>query len=227
MAARAQRPGCAARPEEPPMYVPEAFDLRRLEHRHEVIRTHDFATLVCPLDGTLVASHLPFELDEQAGPLGTLRAHVARTNTHWRAFDGETEALVVFAGPHAYVSPAWYPPGAHVPTWNYVTVHAYGRPVVIDDDDDVRVHLEWLVDRHEGEDGWSLHSQSASFLEGLQRGIVAFEIEIERMEAKAKLGQNHPAAKRRGAMQGLERAGGDANVDVAGWMRRELEGELD
>jgi len=208
------------------MYIPEHFALRRLEQQHEVIRTHDFATLVCELDGSLAASHVPFELDEEDGPLGTLRAHVARANPHWRAFDGRTQALVVFAGPHAYVSPAWYPPGANVPTWNYVTVHAYGRPVVIDDEDEVRAHLEWLVERHEGEDGWPLTSQSPTFLEGLQRGIVAFEIEIERIEAKAKLGQNHPEAKRRSAMEGLERAGGDANVDVAGWMRRELEGEL-
>lgn len=209
------------------MYIPDAFVLDRLAHQHEVIRTHDFATLVCPLEGSLVASHLPVELDEEAGPLGTLRAHVARANPHWQAFDGQTEALMTFAGPHAYVSPSWYPPGANLPTWNYVAVHVYGRPLVIEDDDEVRAHLEWLVARHEGDDGWSLATQDASFLAGMRRGVVAFELEIERIEAKAKLGQNHPEAKRRGAMTGLERAGGDANVDVAGWMARELEGDLD
>lgn len=208
------------------MYIPEAFALERLEHQHEVIRTHDFATVICPFDGSLMVSHLPVELDEEAGPLGTLRAHVARANTHWHAFDGQTEVLAIFAGPHAYVSPSWYPPGANVPTWNYVTVHAYGRPLVIDDDDEVRAHVERLVDRHEGEDGWSLQTQDASYLAGMRRGVVAFELEIERIEAKAKLGQNHPEPKRRGAMTGLEQAGGDANVDVAGWMARELEGEL-
>lgn len=91
----------------------------------------------------------------------------------------------------------------------------------------MRAHLERLVEHHEGEDGWSLHDQDPQMLAGLRRGIVAFEMVIDRIEAKAKLGQNHPEAKRRGAMQGLERSGGDLNVDVAGWMTRELEGELD
>ena len=208
------------------MYVPAPFALEALNEQHALIRAHDFGLLVSGGEGAPFASHLPFELDAEAGPRGTLRAHVARSNPHWHAFDGSREALAVFSGPHAYVSPNWYPQGPNVPTWNYLVVHVHGKPRILQDDQEVRDHLQRLVERHEGADGWSLESQSHEFLEAMRRGIVAFEITIDRIEAKAKLGQNHPKPKRRGAMQGLLAAGGGNNESVAGWMARELAGEL-
>ena len=209
------------------MYVPEHFALGALHEQHAVIAAHDFGLLVSPVEGEPFASHLPFELDPSGGPQGTLRAHVSRSNPHWRGFDGERDALAIFSGPHAYVSPRWYPEGPNLPTWNYVAVHVYGRPKIVEDEQVVRAHLEQLVSSNEGTDGWSLGSQKAKFLEGMRQGIVVFEIAIDRIEAKAKLGQNHSEAKRRGSMEGLVAERGDDREAVAGWMTRQIAGELD
>src|SRR5918912_1382727 len=108
------------------MYVPPAFRETRLEVLHAHIRDHSFGTLVSQLNGELCATHLPFLLDETSGPNGTLRGHMARANPHWRAFQPGVESLVIFPGPHAYISPGWYASEQSVPTWNYTTVHAYG-----------------------------------------------------------------------------------------------------
>jgi len=209
------------------MYVPEHFAFGPLERQHDLIRAHGFGLLVSHAGAAPFASHLPFELDADAGPLGTLRGHVARKNPHWETFDAEAAALAVFSGPHAYVSPDWYPAGQRLPTWNYVTVHATGAPRVIDDTEAVRALLGRMVLQVEGEDGWSQDEQTPAYLEGMQRGVVAFELPITRIEGKAKLGQNHSPAHRRGAMEGLRGVGGDDAKAVAEWMQRQLDGELD
>lgn len=209
------------------MYVPEHFEFGPLERQHDLIRAHSFGLLVSHAGTAPFASHLPFELDADAGALGTLRGHVARKNSHWQAFDGEVEALAVFSGPHAYVSPNWYPAGQRLPTWNYVTVHVTGAPRVITDANAVRALLGRMVLQVEGEGGWSPAEQTPEYLEGMQRGVVAFEIPIAGIEGKAKLGQNHSAAHRRGAVEGLRGVGGDDAHAVADWMQRQLDGELD
>jgi len=170
------------------------------------------------------ASHLPFLLDPDRGAQGTLLAHMARANPQWRQFRRLTEqggeALVVFQGPHAYVSPSWYGPGESVPTWNYVAVHAYGQPRVIDDPRAVRRLLEDLV-RHEEsafESPWSLDLAEEAYLTRMMRGIVAFQIPLTRLEAKAKLGQNRTAEQRRGAASALARGSGVFDRQVAALM---------
>ena len=106
------------------MYIPESFRESHLATLHAFIRQNSFGTLVSEQDGELVASHLPFLLDPERGPYGTLVAHMARANPHWQAFDGDAEALAIFQGPHAYISPSWYATEQSVPTWNYTAVHA-------------------------------------------------------------------------------------------------------
>ena len=121
---------------------------------------------------------------------------MARANPQWQDFaklaDGGGEALVIFQGPHAYVSPNWYGPGAAVPTWNYVAVHAYGPPQIMDDPARVRALLDRLVRVQEtdSQTPWSMASQEDEYIERMMRGIVAFEIPVTRLEAKAKLSQN-------------------------------------
>src|SRR5437764_62337 len=114
------------------MYIPAAFRETRLEVLHALMREHSFATLISQLEGQLFATHLPILLDANRQPYGTLIGHMAKANPHWLAFNPEAaESLVIFQGPHAYISPGWYVAEQAVPTWNYEIVHAYGRPRVL------------------------------------------------------------------------------------------------
>src|SRR5438093_1563819 len=175
------------------MYVPEAFDASDRAWCHALIRAESFATLVTVDEvGAPFATHLPFLLDARRGPLGTLLGHVARANPHWRhlaaAHASGRPVLVVVQGPHAYVSPAWYHVHPSVPTWNYVAVHAYGLPALIEDPARVKALLTTLVQTHEAgrPAPWTFESLPEAYVDGMIRGIVAFEIPIDRLEGKAK-----------------------------------------
>ena len=166
---------------------------------HNVIRQNSFAMLVTNGPGGLEATHLPVVLKTDGTSLGTLQAHVARANRQWEQFDGRGEALFVFAGQHGYISPSWYEAGPAVPTWDYVAVHAYGRPKVIEDETTVLAMLGALVAQYEDgmERPWQLETQDREWVRKLMAGVVAFETEITRIDAKAKLGQNRPSDQKR------------------------------
>ena len=195
------------------MYVPEVFAMAHEAYAHEVIDGYGFALLVTAADGAPQASHLPFLLEPEHGPKGTLIAHMARANPQWRDLErlsaGGGEALVIFQGPHAYVSPNWYVGEQAVPTWNYLAVHAYGVPRLIKDSVRVRAVIECLLDRHEGGHAapWRIDSQKGSYVAAMLRGIVAFEVPIARLEAKAKLSQNKGPQDRAGVVPGLRETG--------------------
>ena len=175
------------------MYVPKHFEIADPAWCHALMRAQSFAVMITADDaGTPFATHLPILVDESRGRLGTLRGHVARANPHWRYLAAGRPTLVVFSGAHAYVSPAWYASHPSVPTWNYVAVHATGTAVLVEDPTPVRGLLVDLVAVYEGARPapWSFASLPADYVEGMQRGIVAFEIAIERLEGKAKLSQN-------------------------------------
>lgn len=176
------------------MYIPDAFAETDLDRLHGLIEAYDFAMLITNGSPAPLVSHLPFLLDRENGPNGTLQAHMARSNPHWKSFAGE--ALVVFHGPHAYVSPTWYEPDAPaVPTWDYAVVHAYGTPRIVDDPQAVRAHQERLVAIHEAgrSPAWNMAGQPPGYIEGMLKGIVGFEIPIARLEGKFKLSQNRSA----------------------------------
>jgi transcriptional regulator len=147
---------------------------------------------------------------------------MARANPQWREFRGLAErgdqALVAFQGPHAYISPTWYGPGEAVPTWNYVAVHAYGTPQVIDDPSEVRALLERLVHQQEAgfQTPWSLEQAEDSYITRMLRGI--------RLEAKAKLNQNRTPDQRRGAVAALEDGTGVFDRQLAALMRKPAPG---
>jgi transcriptional regulator len=179
------------------MYVPKHFEAVDVAWCHALIRREPFAILVGVDEaGAPFATHLPVLLDEAPTPRGTLLGHVARPNPQWRLFAPDRPVLVVFPGAHAYVSPSWYGQHPAVPTWNYVAVHAYGVPRVMDDPGWVREFLGRLVRTFE--DGrpapWRLDGLPDAYVETMMRGIVAFEIPIDRLEGKAKLSQNRPIA---------------------------------
>lgn len=189
------------------MYIPKDFTLDDPAQIAAVLARHAFAILVTAAnDAAPTATHVPFLYDPRPGPHGRLRGHMARANPQWRDFAaGGGEALVIFHGPHAYISPRWYRPGAAVPTWNYVAVHAYGTPAIMDDDAAVDALLHDLVSEYEtgAERPWSLDGQDEGYLKRMRRAIVAFEIPIARLEAKAKLSQNKMPEDRRGVIDGL------------------------
>ncbi|HUT49525.1 MAG TPA: FMN-binding negative transcriptional regulator [Alphaproteobacteria bacterium] len=194
------------------MYIPKPFAETDRARLFELIEAHAFGLLMSVEDGLPVGSHIPFVLDRASGENGTLQGHLARANPQWHGFDGRTEVLCVFQGPHAYVSPGWYDPAnPAVPTWNYAAIHAYGVPRIIDDPAHLRAQQEALVARFEAgrADPWSLASQREDYIEGMLKGIVAFEIPLARLEGKFKLSQNQPEANRRGAIRGLRKEAGD------------------
>jgi transcriptional regulator len=176
------------------MYTPKHFAIEDIEAIREAMRQNSFAMLVTAGERGIEATHLPTVLAVEGERVGTIRAHVARANRQWEALDGAREAMLVFAGQHGYISPAWYGPGPAVPTWDYIAVHAYGRPRVVEEPERVMAMLRELVAQYESRSAepWGLESQDAEWLSRLAKGIVAFEMPIERVEAKAKLGQNHP-----------------------------------
>lgn len=197
------------------MYVPTAFAETRPEVLQDFVRRHSFGLLVSADDaGGFEATHLPLLFDPTRGPAGVLRGHFARANPHWRSLRPDRPVLVVFQGPHAYVSPRWYRPGIPaVPTWNYAVVHVHGRPQLLDDDAALRRLLADMVRAYEspagGEPGWSMDGQSEDFLAKMAAQVVGFEVAVERIEGKFKLNQNRPEADRQGVIAGLG-AGDDA-----------------
>jgi transcriptional regulator len=181
------------------MYVPEHFREDRPEVLQGAMRQIGFATLVTQ---GLDANHLPMLVGD-----GVLRGHVARANPVWKA--GEGEALAIFLGPHAYVSPSFYPSkavaGKAVPTWNYITVHARGGIRWIQDGDWLRAHVGALSAAHEAgrENPWTIGDAPAGYVDGLLRAIVGFELTVASLEGKWKLSQNRDAADRTGVRDGL------------------------
>ena len=178
------------------MYIPRQFEVTDTGWCHALMRAQSFATMITADDaGAPFATHLPMLVDAGRGSLGTLRGHVARANPHWRYLAAGRPTLVVFSGAHAYVSPSWYASHPSVPTWNYVAVHATGTGTLVEDPARVKTLLADLVRVYEGSRpaAWSFASLSADYVDGMQRGIVAFEIPIGRLEGKAKLSQNRSA----------------------------------
>ena len=211
------------------MYVPEVFAVPDPAEARRIMREHCFALLVTAAEGAPVATHLPFLFDPERGPNGTLLCHMARANPQWKDFaklEAEgSEALVIFQDPHGYISPNWYGPGPAVPTWNYLAVHAYGSPRIIDDAAKIKPHQERLVAAHEAGFAapWSMAGQDDAYIGRMLRGIVAFEMPITRLEAKAKISQNRNEADRQGVIAGLEAGGRPADLELAAAMRRAAE----
>jgi len=200
------------------MYVPAHFAMRDSEVR-ELLTHHGAADLVTATTSGLTATLLPFLYDPTVGEQGALLGHLARNNDQWRQ-QVIGEALVIVRGPDAYVSPSWYASKAEhgrvVPTWNYVTAHVYGRLVVHDDPDWVDALVRRLTDRHEAGKPrpWSVDDAPTSFVAGQLRAIVGVELVISRVDAKAKLSQNRPAADIDGVITGLGGRGDTTTADA-------------
>lgn len=205
------------------MYIPAAFKESAPEVLNELLRTHSFATLVTVDQGAPFATHLPVLLDADRGPHGTLRAHVAKANPQWQHFKDDAEVLMIFQGPHAYISPSWYQPGVSVPTWNYEAVHAYGRAKIMKDERELLGLLRDLVGVYESgfAKPWVFPEDDPRH-RAMLANIVGFTIEITRLEGKRKLNQNRPAADREGVIAALHTAGDETSRAVAEAMAKDL-----
>ena len=203
------------------MYLPRHFTEERVPVLHDAIRQARLGTLVTLGEAGLEASHVPMLIDPEPAPYGTLRGHVSRANPQWRRPAAGVQALAMFLGPDAYISPAWYATkrqtGKVVPTWNYLTVHAYGPLRSFEDPERLTAHVERLTATHDSE--WRLSDAPADYVEGMVKGIVGLELPITRLEGKWKMSQNRPEADQLGAIAGLEAAGGAAEQAVAQVMR--------
>ena len=209
------------------MYLPGHFKEDRIEVLRAFVAEQPLATLVSLGADGLVASHLPMLWDPEPAPLGTLRGHLARPNPQGHPSDAaeSPDALAIFVGPAAYVSPSWYPSkrehGKVVPTWNYIAVHAYGPLAIVDDADWLRAFVTRLTDVHEGFSAvpWKVTDAPASFLDAMLKGIVGVEIPLRRVEGKWKLSQNRPATDRAGTVAGLDARADAGSSAVAAAMR--------
>lgn len=207
------------------MYIPKPFALPvdQPATAHAIIADNPFAAMVLTGADGIEAVHIPFLLDAARVPYGTLRAHVARANPIWKSFGNEI-AMVIFSGPHAYVSPDWYVSEGLVPTWNYVAVHAYGVPQIVDDHDHIAALLADLSAASEKtltpKAPWTQDRVPVDQHAALMRGIVAFEMPITQLEAKQKLSQNRTPEDVAGVATGLRATGSDANTTVAGLMEK-------
>jgi len=204
------------------MYTPPAFRDDDRASIHAMIAAAGLATLVTMTPEGLVGTPLPLLLAPDEGPLGTLHGHVARANPQWRlAVAGE--ALAIFAGPDAYVSPGWYATKAEhgrvVPTWNYAAVHATGPVEFYDDPVRLRAVVARLTERHEAgrASPWSVDDAPEPFVQAQLKGIVGLRLPIARLEGKRKFSQNRSAADRAGVVLGLGATGdpGDAAAAAA------------
>ena len=203
------------------MYQPPHFREDRIEVQHELIRRHPLGLVVTAGPNGLTANHIPFLVYADESELGVLRAHLARGNPQWRELAAVEDCLVVFQGPQSYVTPTWYATkretGKVVPTWNYVTVQAWGRPRVVEDAAWLRRQLDDLTASQEQRRAppWAVSDAPEPFVASQIKGIIGVEILVTRIEGKWKVSQNRPEADRAGVVSGLADEGEGAEAMAA------------
>jgi len=206
------------------MYIPKAFEGSEPTGR-EIMQAHSWALLITADDaGAPMTTDLALLWQDDGSEHGSLIGHIARANPHWKLFARPVDSLALFWGPHAYVSPTWYTPGPKVPTWNYVTVHAYGRPQAIDDTAGALGVLTKLAAVYEGTapQSWGLDRLPPGNAEAQTRGIVAFRLPLSRVETKLKLSQNRDLEDRQRVIAKLEASDRQDAQATAEWMKRVL-----
>lgn len=214
------------------MYIPKANLETRLPVLQAMMRAHPLAAVVTLGAEGLVASHIPLVYEEAEGAeFGVLNGHVSRANPQWKDLAKGVDALAIFAGPQHYVSAGWYPgkaeDGKVVPTWNYVTVHAYGPLRVVEEAAWLMKHLTALTDTHEASSAvpWKVSDAPAEFIASQMRGIVGFELPIRRLEGKWKVSQNRSERDRAAVADALEGVGSAESLVMKGLVEGAGRGE--
>ena len=201
------------------MYIPEHFAMKEGTAAYHVMQENSFATLFSVHDGMPFATHLPLLLNKEKT---CLYGHFARSNPQWKDIQNQT-VLAVFHGPHCYISPSWYETSKAVPTWNYVTVHVYGKVERIRDEHELMSSLHDMVLKYEAADSsYRLQDVDAEYLMGMNKGVQGFKIKIEKMEGKAKVSQNQPVHRQKLIIKQLEQIPFPNEQQIASLMKANL-----
>jgi transcriptional regulator len=202
------------------VYIPE---FNRQEDRSTILafmKANPFAILVSNADGVPFATHLPLLIDE-AGDQIMVQGHMAKANAHWKSMKEGEESLVIFHGPHAYISPTLYENRESVPTWNYAAVHLYGEPTLFTDEESLRATLVRMINTFESSYMAQWSELSEQYQSRMMKHIVGFDIKVKRLEAKFKLSQNRTKGEQAQVIQSLNQSE-DSNVSgVAHLMQQE------
>lgn len=201
------------------MYIPKFFKVEDIEIAKSFIQENSFGILINQVDGKPFATHIPLVIETKSKNKSVLFGHIAKANNQWKAFHEDQEVLVIFQGPHAYVSSSWYD-DENVPTWNYAAVNVYGKIKIVDNET-VYKHLSKLVDKYEmgNENPVRVSSMSASMLEKQMNAIVGFEIHITEIQAAEKLSQNRDEKNYNNIIVELEKKGDVNSLKVAAAMK--------
>jgi transcriptional regulator len=203
------------------MYLPAFFKESRTDVLHALMRAAPLAVLVAQCDSGLVANHLPVETRSEPEPLGSIRGHIARANPLWREYRAGSEAMAIFQGPQAYISPSFYPSkqqsGEVVPTWDYAVVHARGSLRFFEDAAWLKGFVARLTDTHEASRRrpWKIDDAPSEYIEKMLALIIGFEFCISSLTGKWKVSQNRSAADRQGVVKGLQDASDVDSHEIA------------
>jgi transcriptional regulator len=202
------------------MYIPPYYREEDHEKLIAFMKAHNFANLVSCCENIPIATHLPFVIEEREEKL-FLVSHMAKANPQWQSFSGN-DLLVIFQGPHAYISPSNYEKKQNVPTWNYIAVHAYGKAKIIDDPKEVWDLMERTIHNFEEKFFEQWKGLSKEYVEGMLKAIVAFEIEVTRMDGKFKLSQNKTKNEQKNIISSFEKSDDSTQREIAEEMKKKM-----
>jgi transcriptional regulator len=200
------------------MFIPNKFKMTELADKHKFIAEYGFGVVMSSASG-LSATHLPFVLKKNEGEQGVLYAHCAKANPHWKSLEGQN-VLVIFTGPHAYISPSWYNSKPAVPTWNYTAVHAYGVASLLNPQDTLNA-VDQVVQKYEPQLLIDRDIVTDQIKHQMLAGIVGFKIELTKIEGKLKLGQNRSKADQAGIYKALNKSQDLNELDLAKYMQKQ------
>ncbi len=201
------------------MYIPSINLLKQDDEIWRFMRENPFAIIASELNDEIIATHLPVEIENDIAGNNLIRTHMAKANPQWKSFSEEKEILVIFSGPHTYISSSWYD-HVNVPTWNYIAIHVYGKPKILGRDETLGV-LDRLTKHYEqfSKQPFDMSQLSEQFIESHLKALVAFEISIERIDAKHKLSQNRNEKNYDLILDRL----GERDDDQSGAVKQEME----
>lgn len=201
------------------MFLPKPFEITDKNIIYSLLKDYSFATLVSSNQSQLQATNLPLLLSQDKK---SLVGHMAIANEQWKSLSGNP-VLAIFHGPHHYISPSWYETKDAVPTWNYISLQVSGNFIPIEDDHQLVESLKHFVDTYETmESEYLLEHADPNYLANLRKGIIGFKIEIQKIEAKAKLSQNHSTPRQSLVIEALKKIKSENALAIANWMEENL-----
>lgn len=201
------------------MYIPNHFKFKDDIDKIAFMKQYSFATIITVKNNTPIATQLPFVVNNMDGSL-VLSTHFAKANEQAQYIE-ENTSLIIFSEPQAYISPAHYDKRESVPTWDYIAVHAYGKAKIITDEATKRKALEQMIELYDKSYMQQWKSLSEKYIQGMTRGIVAFEIEVTELQGQKKLSQNKTEIEKQRIIDHLERSGNTVEKELAAFIRTE------